>query len=84
MIFFTFWTEMLLQQPLHPLKELIRHIAEREVQERGGSDYRAVVREHTERLLAMVGRHARLSYAAERQILVGNVHDGVVDAATAR
>ena len=37
LIFFTFWTEMLLQQPLHPLKELIRHIAEWEVQVSGGT-----------------------------------------------
>ena len=29
---------------------------------------------------AMIVSHARVAHAAERYVLVGNVHDGVVDA----
>ena len=73
-----------LQQPLNPLEECIRHIAEREIQPSGRGDYRTVVREHLERLLAVVGRHARCTYSAKRQLLVGNMHDSVIDTGTTR
>ena len=32
----------------------------------------------------MVGRHARCAHTAERQFLIGNVHDGIVDAGASR
>ena len=73
---------LLLKQLLNPLKECVRHIAERKVKQCCGSDYRTMVREHLERFLAMVSRHARCTHTTERQLLVGNVHNGIVDAST--
>ena len=45
-LFFPFNISKILQHPLNPLKERIRHIAEGEVKKRRSGDYRTIVREH--------------------------------------
>ena len=65
------------------LVKLVGHIAEREVEAARGDDDRTLVREGVEAQLAVVAAHAGVADTPEGDLLVDDVHDGVVDASAA-
>ena len=69
---------------LYQSKHFVGHVPEGEVNPCAGSHYRAVVREYAEALFTVVSAHARVAHSTEGDVLVGNVHDGVIDAGSAR
>ena len=78
-----FVSKDLLQDALHPTEEGVGHVAEGQIQPGRCCDYGATVREGLEGFHAVVGRHARHPYPTEWQVLIDNMHDGIVDAGAA-
>ena len=73
-----------LKDVAHPTEEAIGHVAEGEVEPGGGDDEGTTVRKGLETQRTVVMAHAGLSDSTEGQMGIGYVHDGVVDAGTAR
>ena len=74
----------LLHHLLDPLKEFIWHIAEWHVDACRCGDYRTAVAESQETVLAVVRAHTRVAHAAERHLVVDNMHDHIVHTRTTR
>ena len=83
-IIIVFFTLCNLQQPLDEGPEAVGHIAERKVDAGGGAHDRTGVAESVETAFAVVGAHTRIANTTKGGTLVGNVHNGVVDARSAR
>ena len=60
-----------------------RRIPEGEINTGGGSYDCPAVAEGQKTLIAMVFSHAAVAHSAERQFVVDDVHDGIVDASSA-
>ena len=71
--------KIVLKQFFHQTEHLVRHITERQVEQGGCCHHRTLVRERLETELAMIVSHTGIAYATEWDVLVGNVHDGVID-----
>ena len=74
----------LLHYLLHEAEHLVGHVAEGKVDPCTCGHHGAAMREHAEALFAMVAAHARVAHTAKGDVLVGDVHNGVVDAGTTR
>ena len=64
-------------------KHLVGHISERHIYPRWRGDDGTAVAEYKETILPMVCCHTRVAHAAKRYVVVGNVHNGVIDACAA-
>ena len=72
-----------LHHPLDDCKEFVGHVADGQVYPGGGFHYGALVRESVKTELAVIVTHSGVAYTAKRDVTVGYVHDGVVDASAA-
>ena len=80
----SFYYTTLLQQFLHQTEQLVRHIPKWQVYPSGRYNHRTTMREGIIAQSPVITTQTRITYAAKRQILVGNVHYGIIHAAASR